>query len=48
MHLTNDAVQKKEEGYGKYEKSNKLSFEDLNKYISASFPNVDFYTDIYP
>ena len=29
IHLTNDAVQKKSEDFGKYETGNKLSFEDF-------------------
>ena len=39
IHLTNDAVQKKSESYGKYETSNKLSYLDFEKYILSSFPN---------
>ena len=33
MHLTNDAVQKKGEDYGKYETGNKVSFQDFAKYL---------------
>ena len=29
VHLTNDAVQKESEDYGKYEKGNKLSYDDF-------------------
>ena len=29
VHLTNDAVQKKSEDYGKYENANKISFTDF-------------------
>ena len=29
VHLTNDAVQKKLEDYGKYEQGNKLSYPDF-------------------
>ncbi len=29
IHLTNDAVQKKSEEYGKYESANKVSFADF-------------------
>jgi hypothetical protein len=29
VHLTNDAVQKKSEDYGKYENGNKVSFADF-------------------
>ncbi len=33
IHLTNDAVQKKSEDYGKYENGNKISFGDFQKYL---------------
>ena len=33
IHLTNDAVQKKSEDYGKYENGNKVSFTDFQKYL---------------
>ena len=29
IHLTNDAIQKKSEGYGKFENCNKVSFHDF-------------------
>ena len=35
VHLTNDAVQKRSNEYGKYEKGNKLSYEDFQKYLSS-------------
>lgn len=38
IHLTNDAVQKKSEEYGKYENGNKVSFGDYQRYIDANFP----------
>jgi hypothetical protein len=31
--LTNDAVQKKNDNYGKFESANKVSFADFEKYI---------------
>lgn len=34
VHLTNDAVQKNCETYGKYESGNKLSYIELDKYIT--------------
>lgn len=37
VHLTNDAVQKKSEGYGKHEKGNKVSYEDFQKYLDVNF-----------
>jgi len=38
------------EDYGKYETSNKLSYNDFEKYIKNNFPGEDisFYNDIYP
>ena len=33
IHLTNDAVQKYLPEYGKYEKGNKLSYEDFQRYL---------------
>jgi hypothetical protein len=33
VHLTNDAVQKKSDDYGKYENGNKVSFTDFQKYL---------------
>ena len=38
IHLTNDAIQKKSEDYGKFESSNKLSFLDFEKYLATHFP----------
>ena len=32
-HLTNDAIQKKCEEYGKFEGGNKISFKEMNKYF---------------
>jgi len=48
IHLTNDAVQKKNENYGKFERGNKISYEELNQYIINNFPDHDFYNEIYP
>jgi tubulin polyglutamylase TTLL1/tubulin monoglycylase TTLL3/8 len=36
VHLTNDAVQKNCDTYGKYEPGNKVSYDDLEKYISKA------------
>ena len=33
IHLTNDAVQKKGEEYGKFENYNKISYADFEKYL---------------
>ena len=54
IHLTNDAIQKKCEEYGKYESSNKISFLDFEKYLEQNYPEENaagpgwFYTHIYP
>lgn len=33
VHLTNDAIQKNGDNYGKYEHGNKVSYEELERYI---------------
>ena len=33
MHLTNDAIQKFSQDYGKYEPSNKLSYSEFETYL---------------
>lgn len=33
VHLTNDAVQKKGEDYGRFERGNKVSFEEFAQYV---------------
>ncbi len=50
IHLTNDAVQKRTEDYGKYESGNKLSLGDMQKYLDSTYAelNIDFYRDILP
>lgn len=37
VHLTNDAVQKRSELYGKHEKGNKVSYEDFQKYLDTNY-----------
>lgn len=48
IHLTNDAVQKKDENYGKFERGNKISFDEFNSYISNNYSGKSLYEDIYP
>ncbi|OMJ74802.1 hypothetical protein SteCoe_26218 [Stentor coeruleus] len=49
VHLTNDAVQKKCEDYGKFEKANKMSYADFQRYLDNHHPSkVDFLTQILP
>lgn len=47
IHLTNDAIQKYSADYGKYESSNKLSYQDFNK-ILLKDKQTNFYTKIVP
>ena len=52
IHLTNDAVQKNLPEYGKYEKGNKLSYDDLDAYIAKLTAKrkdpVSFRKDLLP
>lgn len=48
IHLTNDAVQKKDDSYGKYEKGNKVSYDEIDRYIASVYPDKDFYKTILP
>lgn len=50
IHLTNDAVQKHDEDYGRYELANKLSYEDFQKYLDTNHKEkyIDLYRDILP
>lgn len=54
IHLTNDAVQKYHEDYGKFEPGNKLSYADFQRYIDTAYNNnegghkIKFWTQAYP
>ena len=50
VHLTNDAVQKLMPDYGKYEKGNKLSYDEIHSYLSRlyGFKNYHFKDIILP
>ena len=50
IHLTNDAIQKHAEDYGKYENANKIGFSDFSKVICNQQPDLDFdmYRDLMP
>ena len=50
IHLTNDAVQKKSEDYGKYEYANKMSYQEFQRYLDNHRPKVylNFFEDIIP
>lgn len=47
VHLTNDAVQKQSQDYGKFEAGNKLSYSDFDK-ICLREKEVSFYQSILP
>eukprot|EP00347_Sterkiella_histriomuscorum_P018082 403346857 len=49
IHLTNDAIQKYSDDYGKYENGNKLSINDFQRYLDINFPtlNINFMRDIF-
>jgi hypothetical protein len=46
VHLVNDYVQKHEENYGKYEDSNKLSFDEFRAIMASH--GKDFDRDVWP
>ena len=50
IHLTNDAVQKNLPDYGKFQKGNKISYDELAAYIDKfhSKKGKKFYQHIYP
>jgi len=48
-HLTNDAVQKNGQDYGKFEKGNKVSYSEFRKYLKHQVKaEADFLDDILP
>ena len=50
IHLTNDAVQKKSEDYGKYESGNKLSYLEFQNFFDKNYPylNICLERDLLP
>lgn len=50
VHLTNDAVQKYSDDYGKFEQGNKLSYSDFQRYLDLHYreSHIDFRSDIVP
>lgn len=50
IHLTNDAIQKYSNSYGKYEDGNKLSYKEFQKHFNFHCPEmkIDFEKKIYP
>ena len=51
-HLTNDAIQKYSSDYGKYEKGNKVSYSDFQKYLNSTYKSrtskYDFMGSVMP
>jgi tubulin polyglutamylase TTLL1/tubulin monoglycylase TTLL3/8 len=50
IHLTNDAIQKYSEEYGKFEDGNKLSYKDFQRYLDfhCSEKKINFFADVLP
>lgn len=48
VHLTNDAVQKKLDDYGKFESGNKLSYIEFQKYLDSQNNTCDFVKEVVP
>jgi hypothetical protein len=50
IHLTNDAVQKRDKGYGKYEPGNKMSYNEFQNYLDRYYTdlNICFERDMLP
>ena len=50
IHLTNDAIQKGNPNYGKYEEGNKISYSEFQRYIDSTFGDkkFSFVETIYP
>ena len=50
IHLTNDAVQKFSDDYGKFEMANKLSYSDLQRYLDTHCreKGINFMQDVAP
>ena len=48
VHLTNDAVQKKLDDYGKFESGNKLSYPEFQKYLDSMKIDCDLVKTVIP
>ena len=50
VHLTNDAIQKNADDYGKFESGNKLGYHEFQKYLDRVHNglNICFERDILP
>jgi len=49
IHLTNDAIQKNAEDYGKFENGNKMSINDFQRYLDSHYAhlNISFMRDLF-
>ena len=49
IHLTNDAIQKNAEDYGKFENGNKMSINDFQRYIDSHYAHlsISFMRDLF-
>lgn len=48
IHLTNDAIQKNAEDYGKFEAGNKVSYVEFQRYVDQCENKFNFMQEIYP
>lgn len=50
IHLTNDAIQKYCQGYGKHEEGNKVSYNEFQRYMESTYGEgkFNFSEMIYP
>ena len=50
IHLTNDAVQKNSESYGKFENGNKISYFEFQRYLDNWHPDmgINFVQEVLP
>ena len=50
IHLTNDAIQKYGDDYGKYEPGNKVSYTEFQRYLDSNYPakKYNFESTIIP
>lgn len=48
VHLTNDAIQKYSNEYGKFENGNKLSYRDFQRYLDSNHKEFNFFSQALP
>lgn len=42
MHLTNDAIQAHGDNYGKFEKGNKVTYSEFQRYLDINYPDEKY------